>query len=168
MKKDFKDISLEQLVARLNQRMEQDDLVQSATIQLRESLNADRVVMYHFYEEWFGQVTFESLSSKDLSILGYTGSEGCFNDGYAEMYKQGRVNAIADIEVEPIHVCHRDFLRSIKVRANLVAPVIVGERLWGLLIAHNTQSPKAWSAYDIEQIQQSAYKLAIAPSIQAI
>ncbi len=170
MQPDFRsqslDTSLEQLAGKLIKKLEEDDLVQSTTKQLRESLQVDRVVMYYFYREWKGQVTFESLASSDLSIFGSTGADDCFNDQYAEMYKQGRVKAIADIELEPIQPCHRDFLRSIKVRANLVVPILVGQKLWGLLVAHQTRSVRLWSSADIELMQQSAIKLASTFSLQ--
>lgn len=37
------------------------------------------------------------------------GSDTCFTDEYAAMYLAGRVRAIADIEVELIQECHRQF-----------------------------------------------------------
>jgi GAF domain-containing protein len=122
--------------------------------------------LYYFYDEWEGRVTSESLSSEKFSILGSTGPDQCFNGEYAQMYREGRVRAIADIETEPIHPCHRDFLRSMQVRANLVVPVLHRPRLWGLLVAHHCQDTRSWLLSDIEAMQKAAEKLAVAPSIQ--
>jgi GAF domain-containing protein len=41
----------------------------------------------------------------------------------------GRLRAIADIEAEPLADCHRDFLRGLRVRANLLVPVLVADNL---------------------------------------
>ena len=92
--------------------------------------------------------------------MGSTGADDCFNDDYATLYLEGRIKAIADIELEPIHPCHRDFLRSIQVRANLVAPIIIPRGLWGLLVAHQCYNPRAWSKVDIEIMQKGAQTLA--------
>lgn len=150
---------LQKLLDRLVTKMQRDALVRETTNHLRESLQVDRVVLYYFYEQWQGQVTFESLSSQELSILGSTGAENCFNHEYAAFYLAGRVKAIADIELEPIQTCHRDFLRSMQVRANLVVPILIPRGLWGLLVAHHCQGPHSWSPLDLELMQAGAKTL---------
>ncbi len=158
------DRALRQFAERLSEHLENDQLVQQTTEELRSFLNVDRVVIYYFYREWKGQVTFEALSNFQLSIFGSTGPDGCFNDEYAALYKARRIRAIADIETEPIATCHRDFLRSIQVRANLVVPILT-TRLWGLLIAHHCQNPRHWIQSEIEVMQQAAHKIETAPTI---
>ena len=156
---------LQRVLDRLRKTIERDALVRQTTNQLRELLQVDRVVLYYFYGKWEGQVTFESLSNEELSILGSTGPDECFNNEYAEMYLAGRVRAIADIELEPIQPCHRDFLRNLQVRANLVVPVLIPRGLWGLLIAHHCQASRSWLASDIEAMQEKAQTLATASCI---
>jgi GAF domain-containing protein len=154
------DKGLEKLLNRLVIKIEQDELVRQTTNQLRESLQVDRVVLYYFYKQWEGQVTFESLSADKYSILGSTGASDCFNQEYAGLYLEGRVRAIADIELEAIQDCHRDFLRSMQVRANLVVPILIPRGLWGLLVAHHCQHSRDWSLADIELMQTGARTLA--------
>jgi len=160
------DIGLQKVIDRLASTLNRDSLVQETTTDLRDFLQVDRVVLYYFYREWEGRVTFESLSKNKFSIFGSTGPDECFNGEYAAMYEAGRVRAIADIEIEPIQACHRDFLRSMQVRANLVVPVLNNRRLWGLLVAHHCQDTRSWSPSDIEAMQKAAETLAMAPSIQ--
>jgi GAF domain-containing protein len=146
--------------------MRRDELVQRTADDLRKSLQVDRVLLYHFYMQWEGQVTVESLSKKNLSISGSTGPDQCFTDEYAAMYLAGRVRAITDIEVETITPCHRDFLHSLQVRANLVVPILNPRGLWGLLVAHHCQGSRYWSEEDITQMKAGALILANAPSIR--
>ncbi len=153
------------LLQRLNQKMQLDELVQTTTDDLRRRLQVDRVLLYHFYKQWEGQVTFESLSDSKYSIFGSTGPDACFNDEYAELYLAGRVRAIADIAVEPIQDCHRDFLLHIQVKANLVVPILTSQGLWGLLVAHHCQGPRSWSEDEIEHMRSGALTLATASSI---
>ncbi|HEY9726730.1 MAG TPA: GAF domain-containing protein [Chroococcales cyanobacterium] len=161
------DQDLQRITNRLVNTLRRDILVQTTVNNLRTVLNIDRVVLYYFYREWEGRVTFESLSSSNFSIFGATGPDECFNSEYAALYLAGRVRAIPDIEVEPINPCHRDFLRGMQVRANLAVPVLINsQRLWGLLVAHHCQDVHAWSTADIESMQKAAKELSISPSIQ--
>ena len=61
------DPGLKRLLQRLTNSLAEDDLVQGVTDSLRKQLNVDRVVLYYFYRQWSGRVTFESLSSNKYS-----------------------------------------------------------------------------------------------------
>ena len=159
------ELGLQNIFERLVASIERDDLVEKTTNSLRELLGVDRVVLYYFYRDWAGRVTFESLSNEKFSIFGSTGPDDCFNGEYAALYQAGRVRAIPDIETEPINDCHRDYLRSLGVRANLAVPVLNQKRLWGLLIAHHCQDTHFWTQSDIEAMQKAADSLAMAPAI---
>lgn len=160
------DPSLRSLNRRLHQTLAADTLIQDTTLRLRTELAVDRVVLYYFYRRWKGQVTFESLSDRSLSIYGSTGADDCFNDTYAALYLDGRIRAVSDIETELIHDCHRDFLRSIGVRANLVVPILPDRRLWGLLVAHHCHSPRYWTPEDIDAMSQGATTLATVAAVR--
>jgi GAF domain-containing protein len=160
------DPSLQRIFDRLSRDLARDTEIQSTTNELRVKLNADRLVLYYFYYKWSGRVTFESLSNEKFSILGSTGPDECFNGDYARLYEEGRVRAITDIELEPIQPCHRDFLRQMQVKANLVVPVLTDRGLWGLLVAHHCQSTYAWNSVEIKEMEVAAVKLAMIPSIQ--
>ncbi len=160
------DSKLQRVISHLSGTLERDQLVTQTVGDLQQQLAVNRVVVYYFYRQWKGQVTFEALSDRQFSIFGSTGPDECFNNEYAAMYLAGRVRAIADIETEPIADCHRDFLRSMQVRANLVVPVLIPQGLWGLLVAHHCQSLRPWTDSDITTMQQAAATLAIAPAIR--
>ncbi|GAB4291693.1 MAG: hypothetical protein Fur0025_26990 [Oscillatoriaceae cyanobacterium] len=97
--------------------------------------------------------------------MGSTGADECFNDEYAALYLGGRARAIVDIETESIHDCHRDFLRSIQVRSNLVVPVITHSSLWGLLAAHQCYATRNWTEADINFLREEAENVAASPAI---
>ncbi len=159
------DLGLKQILNRLTDKLTRDKLVQDTTYELRQHLQVDRVVLYYFYRQWEGQVTFESISSQRFSILGSTGPDECFNAEYAALYEAGRISAIADINTAPIAQCHRDFLQDLQVKANLVVPVLPKQRLWGLLIAHHCQNQRFWSARELEIVKQGAKILAESTTI---
>ena len=159
------DPGLENIFNRLSQSLAEDKLIQSTTDDLRKQLMVDRIALYYFYRQWSGRVTFESLSSDNYSILGSTGPDDCFNGEYAALYLNGRIRAIADVETAQIAECHREFLKGIQVKANLVVPVLTSKGLWGLLVAHHCQSPVDWSQQQVEAMWQGSKTLALSPTI---
>lgn len=159
------DPKLQRVIQHLHTSLERDQLVGEVTHDLQQQLQVNRVVLYYFYRQWKGQVTFEALSDRQFSIFGSTGPDECFNGEYAALYLEGRVRAIADIETAAIAECHREFLRAMQVRANLVVPVLIPQGLWGLLVAHHCQAARPWSGADISTMQQGALTLATAPAI---
>jgi GAF domain-containing protein len=163
--KDHIERDLGNLLNRLTVKMQQDALIRQTTSKLRDALKVDRVILYYLYEEWLGQVTFESLSNQELSILGTTGPEDGFTAEYAALYLAGRTRAIDDIEVEPIQACHRDFLRGLQVRANLIVPILIPRGLWGLLIAHHCSGPHPCLPSHVELMLAGAKTLATDPTI---
>ncbi|MEO8891022.1 MAG: GAF domain-containing protein, partial [Coleofasciculaceae cyanobacterium] len=86
----------------------------------------------------WGCVTYEAKASKTISsVLNLTEGD-CLNyvPNCRKKYRKGLTFAIDDIEKAYIHSpCLLEFLRKIQVRAKLVAPLVVKNQLWGLLIA---------------------------------
>jgi GAF domain-containing protein len=162
------DPGLRRLTKQLSTKLKKDSLIQNTIQNLQKSLQVDRIILYYFYREWEGQVTFESLSHTDFSIFGSSGPDECFNSEYAQLYLAGRVRAVPDIETEPIAECHRDFLRQLQIRANLVVPVLTQDRLWGLLIAHCCSHPRTWTETDVGMMLEAANLLATSPTIQRV
>jgi GAF domain-containing protein len=160
------DPSLQTIFDRLSRDLARDKLIQTTTDELRKLMDADRIVLYYFYYQWSGRVTFESLSDKKFSVLGASGPDGCFNGEYAKLYEHGRVRAIPDIETEVIQPCHRDHLRKLHVKANLVVPILTERGLWGLLVAHQCQSTYNWQPLEISAMVAGARDLATFPSIR--
>lgn len=156
------DRSLNRIKERLNRTLARNQLLQKVTDQAQQRLQVSRVVIYYFYREWKGQVIVESLSHSYFSILGSTGADDCFNDDYAGRYLAGRTLAVDDIDQSHFESCHLAFLRSINVKADLVVPIVIDGRLWGLLAAHHHRV-RSWSAADLAFLQQQAQVLAVDP-----
>ena len=160
------DLGLRGVFNRLSQNLSRDRLVQQTTNHLRDFLKCDRVVLYYFYRQWEGQVTFESLSNQKYSIFGSQGPDECFNQEYAALYEANRISAIENLETSAIADCHKEFLRDMQVKANLVVPILTPKGLWGLLIAHDCQHTHPWSAQEIAEMKQNAQQIAQAESIR--
>ncbi len=83
----------------------------------------------------------------------------CFAEEYAEKYQQGRVKAIANIYQEGLNDCYLQMLEPFAVTASLIVPVVIKEKLVGLLIAHQCHEPRAWQESEIDLLSQIALQL---------
>jgi len=73
--------------------------------------------------------------------------------------------AVPDVEIKYAATpCLLKFLRQAKIRAKLVAPISIRDRVWGLLIAHQCTQPRQWQENEQRFLQQIAEHLSIAIS----
>ncbi|MBD2099415.1 GAF domain-containing sensor histidine kinase [Leptolyngbya sp. FACHB-261] len=152
------------IALRIRQSLELSEILKAIVREVRQFLNTDRVVIYQFNQDWEGQVIVEEVMSPWPSTLGDTGQDNCFSQEYAHLYASGRVRAISDIDAAGLDTCHVKFLRSLKVRANLIVPILIGSRLWGLLVAHECSAARLWQDSEIDLLQRLADHIGIAIS----
>lgn len=137
-----------------------------ASEQIRELMQADRVGVFKFYVHSKyndGEFVAESVKMGFDSNLGIQVHDHCFGEKYAFAYQQGRIQAVDDIETAGISDCYRQFLEHLQIRANLIVPLLNGEKdLWGLLYIHQCSIPRHWQELEIDFLKQIALQLSIA------
>jgi len=163
----------------LRQQLEKERIVQSVTSRIRQSLDlerimtttvqevrslldVDRVLIYRFNIDWTGSITAESVQDLQYSLLNQTVYDPCFGQDYAILYQQGRVTHNEQIQISDLQPCYIEFLTRLQVVANLVVPILQGDNLWGLLIAHHCSAPRVWQNSEVNLLQQLAAQVAIA------
>ncbi|MGB7085103.1 MAG: GAF domain-containing protein, partial [Phormidesmis sp.] len=156
----------ERLIAEITDSIRQtlnlDQILRSAVDQVRHLLQTDRVLVFRFGLDWQGVVEAESVGSGWSSTLGIKIQDSCLGDLYVSSYQQGRVSTISDVYDTEVDPYHRDLLIDLEVRANLVVPILQGENLWGLLIAHHCCAPREWNPQSTELLKQVALQMGIA------
>jgi PAS domain S-box-containing protein len=156
----------QQLVAAIAQRIRQsldlEEVLNTAVSEIRQFLETDRTIIYQFLPDWTGVIAVESVGSDWNQIIYTNINDTCFRDEYVPRYQQGHIGMIEDIETAPLDSCHRHLLESLQVRANLVVPILQGETIWGLLIAHHCRAPRKWMPAEVELLKQLSVQLAIA------
>ncbi|MEQ9368130.1 MAG: GAF domain-containing protein [Coleofasciculus chthonoplastes F3-SA18-01] len=150
------------IALRIHQSLELDEILDTTVTEVRQFLETDRVLIYRFNPDWSGQIVVESAGEPWTAVLNTTLDDPCFGKDYAQLYQQGRVRAIANIYTAGLQPCHLQLLEPFQVIANLVVPILLGDKLWGLLIVHHCRSQRHWQSYEIELLQQLATQVAIA------
>ncbi|MDD1427361.1 PAS domain S-box protein [Dolichospermum sp. ST_sed9] len=156
---------LHQTTQRIRQSLDLATIFNTATEEIRQLINADRVGIFQFASDSNfngGEFVSESVVAGFTSALAAKIHDHCFAEQYAAYYQQGRMQVVDDIDNAGLSDCYYNILAQFQVRANLAVPLIQGENLWGLLCIHQCSQPRHWQDFEIQLVQQIANQLAIA------
>ncbi|QUY40904.1 PAS domain S-box protein [Acaryochloris marina] len=147
---------------KIRQSLDLHEILQTTVTEVRQLLDADRVVMFQIHPDGAGTVVQEAVLPGWSKSINQNIVDTCFGTNFIESYRNGRVSVINNIEEAPITPCHADLLRQFEVKANLVIPIISQGQLWGLLIAHQCSAPRVWQDFEVDLLKQLADQAGIA------
>ncbi|HEY9697620.1 MAG TPA: GAF domain-containing protein [Trichocoleus sp.] len=150
------------IAQRIRQSLDLDTILNTTVAEIRQLLQVDRVLIYRFEPDWSGVVVVESVTKREHSIIGKTFIDHCFQQDFAEQYRQGRIQNLEDIYTGGLAQCHIDLLAGLGVRAKLVVPIVQEKELWGLLLANQCDQPRQWTLLEVDLMKQLSTQVAIA------
>jgi PAS domain S-box-containing protein len=158
-------ILLKEITQRIRQSLDLQTIFDTACQEIRDLIHADRVGIFKFdpgshFDD--GEFVAESVGAEFASAIAIRVKDHCFGENYAALYAKGRSYVVNDIYQNGDVACHTNILAQFQVRANLVMPLLCGDRLWGLLCIHQCAAPRNWQQSDIDLTQQIANQLTIA------
>lgn len=162
-----------EVTLKIRQSLQLQEILQTAVTEVQRILQADRVLIYQVFADGTGMPIKEAVLPDFKPILGVEFPEEVFPADYRELYTKGRVRAIADVRAKDANIaeCLVEFMDEWMVKAKLVVPILQnlksqtdGENLWGLLIAHQCRTPREWTEFEQELMQQLADQMGIALS----
>jgi GAF domain-containing protein len=158
--------ALARVIEQIRQTLNPEVIFQTTTYEVRQILKCDRVVVYRFYEDWSGEFLYESLGADWTSLTWPPGIKTIWEDTYLQETQGGRyrnheILAIDDITQANLTQCHIDILQQFQAHAFVVAPVFVGDRLWGLLGVYQNTGPRRWKPAEISLIAQIGNQLGV-------
>jgi GAF domain-containing protein len=154
-----------EVVAKMRKSLDLDLIFSTMSKEVRHALNADRVGLYRFdpdseYND--GEFVAEDVVSGFPSTIAAKIHDHCFGELYASKYSRGRVHAVADFQNSGFEPCYLAIMEQFQVKANIIAPVMKGNQLWGLLCVHQCASPRQWQLGEIQFATQVAAQLSVA------
>ena len=169
---------LHQVVTQIRQSLDLKVILSTAVAEARSFLQVDRLVIYEFSNtnitnatptnsvKHRGSVTYESVASNDIpSVLNLTEEQNCsvYIPNWRGKYHRGITVAVNDISTayQSSH-CLYEFLKHHQVQAQLIAPIMVKDNLWGLLIAHQCLNMREWEEREEKFLGEIAENLSVA------
>jgi two-component system, sensor histidine kinase and response regulator len=171
---------LNYISTQIHQTLDLPVILQTTVEQVQTFLHADRLVIYQFEfakvdgkvsDKSFdtynrrGRVAYEAIGIADLpSALDITEHQDCFEDRQLwDKYRSGMTRSIDLVDLEYAqNPCILNLMHQSQIQSKLIVPILVNTELWGLLIAHQCQSPRHWQVRETQFLQQIAEHLAFA------
>ncbi|MGI0488116.1 ATP-binding protein [Pantanalinema rosaneae CENA516] len=165
-----------EVTLKIRQSLQLKEILHTTVTEVQRILHADRVLIYQVFPDGTGKAISEAVLPDHQPILEMSFPEEVFPFDYQQLYAQGRVRAIADVH-EPtagLANCLVEFVDQFNIKAKLIVPILQNlnsqppsdlnaqHQLWGLLIAHQCNSPRHWIDFELELMQQLADQISIA------
>lgn len=87
--------------------------------------------------------------------------DSCISQQLIEAYRKGRVVPTQDVMAAGFHPEHQQLMERLKIKSNLVTPILKNDQLFGLLIAHHCTEVHNWQQPEINFLSQLAALLGI-------
>lgn len=109
-------------------------------------------------------VTYEAKSRQDILSTLYFQEESCFrsSEQCRHKYHQGFSLIINDVDRSHLSTCLQSLMQKLQVKAEVVIPINVQGKLWGLAIAHQCFLPREWRGDEIKFLRHLSQQLAVA------
>jgi PAS domain S-box-containing protein len=158
----LKERLVNQISQQVSKSLDLEEILNTTVDEVRQFLQCDRVIIFRFQLNGNGQVVTESVLPTWTTILGSEIYDPCFIQSWVQEYEQGRIRYIENIYTSNLAQCHIDLLAKFQVKANLVVPILEGENLWGLLIAHQCSASRQWQQVELQLLNMLATQVGIA------
>ncbi|MBC6433271.1 GAF domain-containing protein [Nostoc sp. HG1] len=155
-----------EVVAKLRESLDLDAIFKTTTQEICKSLQADRVAVYRFHADWSGEYIAEFVGDRWVKLVN-DNINTVWQDSYLQETQGGRYRhnetfAVDDIYQAGHSECHIAALEQLQARAYAIAPIFIGQELWGLLAAYQNSAPRHWETSEIKFITQIANQLGVA------
>ena len=155
-----------EVVAKIRESPDLDVIFQTTTQEVCQLLQADRVAVYRFYSDWSGEFVAEFVTPGWVKLVEGK-MKAVVEDTHLQETQGGRYRHNETFTVHDIYQaghasCHIALLEQLQARAYAIAPIFVGQQLWGLLAAYQNSAPRHWKPEEIKFIAQIANQFGVA------
>ena len=135
------------------------DFLQDIVEKARNSLDCDRVLIYSLKPNDYAMVVAESVADGYTQAWGKVIAETCFEAKYGDKYSDGRIQVIDNVAEAKIPTSDLEQFQELEIKANLVAPIVEQDQLFGFLVANQCSEPRQWQKTEIELLKQFAKRI---------
>lgn len=157
-----RDRLLTQTLARIRSSLNLEQILQTTVCEVRQFLQVDRVFIGLNDPLVGGKAITESVNPNYPSVLGWTPTDPTYLQELRNLLMTNRVRLVEDINQITVSAKLRAHYQQFQTRATLAVPIMLGDELFGALIANQCSSPRHWQPIEIDLLEQMSEQLAIA------
>jgi methyl-accepting chemotaxis protein PixJ len=153
---------LAELTSRIRQSFNSQDIFSMSLEEVRKTLETDRVLIYRFHpDDNSGEITSQSVSTyfqpaEDEKISNLLKEENFTG------YKTGKFLVTNDVFEDKLKPAHASLLERLQIKSSVVAPILSGQQLIGLLCAHQCSTRRKWQQSEFYLLKQLAAQIGFA------
>ncbi|MEW6494274.1 MAG: GAF domain-containing protein, partial [Cyanobacteriota bacterium] len=154
------------ITTKILQSLNENTIFQITTQEVRMLLKCDRTAIYRFESDWSGTFIAESVAKGWVPLVS-PGMQTVWADTYLQETQGGRYSHKESFAVEDVYTighspCHVEILEQFEIRAYLLAPIFIREKLWGILCAYQNSGPRRWEEAEIRALEQIGLQVSAA------
>ncbi len=160
--------ALSEVIALMRDSVDIGTIFKTTSQKVYQLLQVQRVSVYCFDNDWGGEFVGKiEVSNPEWSDLDEIGINTVWNETYrqqtqGERYRYHQAFGVDDIYQMEFSACDIDILEQFHIKAFVSAPIFVGQKLWGLLVAYQHSAPRHWDSSDIQFLGLIAAQLGVA------
>ena len=139
-----------------------DTIFRVATQEVRKLIKVERVTIYKFREDYFGDFVAEAELPGFPKLVGSGWEDPYLQEHQGGMFREDKVLVCDDIYKADLTDCHVEALELYGVKSCAVVAIFKGQELWGLLSAFQNTSTRHWSESEVQLLRRVAAQIGVA------
>ncbi|BBD63988.1 multi-sensor signal transduction histidine kinase [Nostoc commune NIES-4072] len=157
-----RDRLLAETLVRIRSSLKLEEILQTTVTEVRQFLQADRVFIGLNNTKLGAKTLAESVVPKYPSVTGWSTNDEAYLQELRNLLKDNVVGVIEDITQVALSPKVKAHFQKFQTKATLSVPIMLGNELFGALIANQCSGPRHWQPIEIDLLQQMSEQVAIA------
>ncbi|WP_375469025.1 PAS domain S-box protein [uncultured Nostoc sp.] len=157
-----RDRLLAETLVRIRSSLNLDQILQTTVTEVRQFLQADRVFVSLNNANLGVRTLAESVDPKYPSVSGWSTNDEAYLQEVRNLLKDNLVRVFEDITQMAVSPKVKAHCRKFQTKASLAVPIMLGDELFGALIANQCSGSRHWQPIEIDLLQQMSEQVAIA------
>ncbi|MBD0385273.1 MAG: PAS domain S-box protein [Nostoc sp. C3-bin3] len=157
-----RDRLLAETLVRIRSSLNLDEILQTTVTEVRQFLQADRVFIGLNNANLGIRTLAESVDPKYPSVSGWSTKDEAYLQELRNLLKDNVVRVVEDITQMSLSPKVKAHCEKFQTKATLAVPIMLGDELFGALIANQCSGSRHWQPIEIDLLQQMSEQVAIA------
>ena len=154
--------AIAEVIEKIRASLDMETIFSTAVNEVRLVLGVDRVTIYKFRPDFFGDFIFESRAEGWPALVGSGWEDPYLYEEKGGRFRLGEPLIIDNVNSENLSDCHLQVLEKFGVKSLAVFSIFQGENLWGLLSAFQNTSSRHWTPHEVKWLTYVSAQLGVA------
>ena len=158
-----------EIALRIRHSLDLEEILNTTVAEVRQFFKADRAFIgildalgTNVASPVYGKVVAESVGPQCRSILGWVLADENYLENLKTFYANHRVRSVCNTATVQVSDTAAKYYSDYQIRATLNVPIVLGDKLFGILAVNQCSGPRQWQEFEIDLLEKLATQVAIA------